>query len=396
MSNLQNDEGNVGGANSGSLDEKDLNLMHHMKQMMMISLAEHHTNTKGEMIDLMVTEMNKIKTEITQTFDLKVTEATTELGYKIDVLEEKNKNHDMKIGKLEKDNDYLTNIHRRKNIVVFGLEHANKNGYIRSQPVSEVRWRQREDKVLWLFRDKMQTSFRREDIDYIQDLSKDPGKEILLVRVLSQNIKGEIFSKLSLLKDSKIYLRDDLSKQEAEQRKFLVGVLKEKKKEGKQAYIKRNKLFVDGVEWIDSDREGGTQDEDHEMKDAFQSTPVKEINRSITKKSNKRPRPRDAEEVGAVKKQLSIQQFMQKHSKPRARSVDSAVSKIVKEIEGSVSQDIGTPNQRAEENNHVRQGPSSQDLNEAHPSLVSQEVSVISQSNEDQNFYSILETATGN
>lgn len=164
-----------------------------MKDMMVSSLDEHHKRTKSELIDQVIIEMSKMKTDIIQNIDSKVKEAVTEIGNEVQEIRDKCSKQELTLTRHEKDNNYLLDIHRRKNIIVIGLENLNVP---RDQNNSnEPAWKEREQKVICLFQKKMKTSFRREDIDYIQNLSKNPSKEILLVRVVSQKIKSEIFQK---------------------------------------------------------------------------------------------------------------------------------------------------------------------------------------------------------
>lgn len=305
-----------------------------MKDMMVSSLDEHHKRTKSELIDQVIIEMSKMKTDIIQNIDSKVKEAVTEIGNEVQEIRDKCSKQELTLTRHEKDNNYLLDIHRRKNIIVIGLENLNVP---RDQNNSnEPAWKEREQKVICLFQKKMKTSFRREDIDYIQNLSKNPSKEILLVRVVSQKIKSEIFSKISELHGSKIFIRDDMSKQDAEIRRKNLVTMRQKKAEGKEAYIRGNKLFVDGVEWSEASKSGA---ESMQVEEEVEMSVAGSSGSGSSKKTNKRRRT-DKEDKNPKKKQPSIFQFLKTENKrlTRSGSESSLVTKIVKEIESGGSQ----------------------------------------------------------
>lgn len=309
-----------------------------MKEMMVATMAEQHEKTKVIFIQEVKDEMAKIKDEIVHNIDVKINKTVEGLRNEIKETREKYEFHEEKITNLEKESKYLLNLQKRKNIMVYGLEN--------------VRGREeRKSQLVKLFRDTMETSFSRMDLDYFKVLTNSREKNPVLIRMTTLEMKYEIFSKRKNLKGTDIYIDDDLDKEEIQKRKYLRAIMKEKKDEGKEVMMKRNKLYVDGELYETEDEKNGTeesnQNEDVEMDDSQPEITSKETNlRRYTKekpakKNSKRPRsPKEKGLEQARKKQTSLDQFLKKKEqfgRHRANSEGSVVTKIVMELEAGGS-----------------------------------------------------------
>lgn len=310
-----------------------------MKEMMDQSLAEHHNRTKGEIIDQVKVEINQVKSEIIQNIDSKMKETTTELKGEIKDLRDDCRKQEQKITQCQKNTNYLMDMQRKKNIIVYGL--ANVNGR-----------ENRKEQLVNLFKEKMKTSFTKNDIDYFLNLSKSRERAPVLVRVRTLEMKYEIFRQRRLLKGSNIFIDDDLDKDAVKERRQLRTVMKQKKEEGKQAVIKHNKLYVDGelyripaqelwepnmdeaANLMDIDDEGTPHGNNQERNQINKDGDGEQAlaNTSTNKKRLRSPKDKQG---NVVKKQLSMKQFLKREQIGRARSNSegSIVNKIVNEME---------------------------------------------------------------
>lgn len=302
-------------------DDKNDELLIKMKKIMDVSLQEHHERTKGEILQDMKEEINKVKLEIIQNMDTKVNAASAELRCEIKEIRDTCEEQDARILKCEKDIKTTNDLQRKKNIIVYGLKYLQSREEMKNQIVA-------------LFSETMQTTFNRGDIDYFRFLSKDSGKCPILVRVRTLEMKYEIFGKRRNLKDSNIYIDDDLNQEQVQMRKEMRKIMKQKREEGKKAYMRNNKLFVDN-EYYDMENHKNqyninlcnkmVQDD---------NTEIEEINNEENDVTNNKKRmrsPTDKEQNPSKKKNLIQRQIYK--NRVRANSEGSNVTRIVSNIE---------------------------------------------------------------
>uniref|UniRef100_A0A8D8VZW6 Uncharacterized protein n=2 Tax=Cacopsylla melanoneura TaxID=428564 RepID=A0A8D8VZW6_9HEMI len=75
---------------------------------------------------------------------------------------------------------------------------------------------------------------------------KQGGNRPILLKLMTQWKKREILKATGKLKNTKIFVEDDLTKEEVEEKKGLVEDMMEQRKLGKYAVIRNKKLYVDG------------------------------------------------------------------------------------------------------------------------------------------------------
>lgn len=337
------------GESTSQLDE----IMQKFKNMMDSSLSEHHQRTKGEIISEVKDEMTKLTQEIIQNIETKVNETTRGIRCEIKGVNEKVENNAEKIAKCEKTEKFLLDSRRHKNIIVYGLD--NKTGR-----------EERKNQLVWLFRDKMGTSFSKGDLDYYKELSKSKDKNPVLVRVTTMEMKYEIFSKRRNLKQTKIYIDDDIDKDTVEKRKQMRNIMKKMREEGKQAEMRRNKLYVNGEEYLTDLQCNETSDEQLMMEIDSETTnravprgaekeaaAGKKIRNTLKNLNNKRSRsPKEGGVEKTLKKQQTIAQYLMKQEnfqRSRSNSEGSIVYKMVNEMEAKTPRKEKNKNKEGKE-----------------------------------------------
>ncbi|KAG5888154.1 hypothetical protein JTB14_035136 [Gonioctena quinquepunctata] len=157
---------------------------------------------------------------------------------KVEILEKKNISLKNQLSKFEKQL-------KLNNLVIYGIEeNQNENQEILINKFSE------------LATTKLELKITRTEINNIFRLGKKAGhNRPILISLSSQIRRQEIVRNARKLKGTKIVITEDLTNGELEERKILLGALKEAKSNNKTAFLKRNKLIVEGESYTVADIE---------------------------------------------------------------------------------------------------------------------------------------------
>lgn len=92
------------------------------------------------------------------------------------------------------------------------------------------------------------TNFRNEELTNVYRIGKKKtnSHRPILVEFFSANRRKEVVAKRTLLKGSKIFINEDLTTEEREERKVLLKALQQARSSNKQCYIKNNSLVIEG------------------------------------------------------------------------------------------------------------------------------------------------------
>ena len=142
---------------------------------------------------------------------------------------------------------------RKCNILLGNVEESE------SESIQEIK-----EKIVSIFKDKLQVDLRP---THISRLGKPMTNKRRLVLVKLQCLDD----KLRVLRGSEIYIMDDLSKNEREERKKLVDIMRKARSDGKRAFIRNSdgKLIIDGkIHTVSSG--------DHQISDSSNASPLQE------------------------------------------------------------------------------------------------------------------------
>ncbi|KAG5862712.1 hypothetical protein JTB14_014975 [Gonioctena quinquepunctata] len=155
---------------------------------------------------------------------------------KVEILEKKNISLKNQLSKFEKQL-------KLNNLVIYGIEeNQNENQEILINKFSE------------LATTKLELKITRTEINNIFRLGKKAGhNRPILISLSSQIKRQEILRNARKLKGTKIVITEENG--ELEERKILLGALKEAKSNNKTAFLKRNKLIVEGESYTVADIE---------------------------------------------------------------------------------------------------------------------------------------------
>ncbi|KAI5734481.1 hypothetical protein M8J77_006986 [Diaphorina citri] len=156
------------------------------------------------------------------------------------MIEDKFNNEKAEInGKIEKHDGRIKNLekkHRRRNIIIYGLNEDDNENFTTLK-----------DKVNWLFNEKMELNIKIEEIDDFFRLGKkrDEGKiRPIIIKMISSWRKNEIMNNRRKLKGTRIFIENDMSEEEMEEKKNMIAEMRELKSKGHDAYIKGRTLIV--------------------------------------------------------------------------------------------------------------------------------------------------------
>lgn len=185
--------------------------------------------------DNLSTKIDNIKKEV-DTLNKKLDQKIEVVEDRIEALETENRNLKKKLNETEK-------ILKKRNIILKGLAESESEDIV--------------EKVIDLSKNKLGINLKIEDISECFRLgtpTQNKARPILLVLV-SGIKKSELVSQRRLLKGSNIYISDDLSLEERKEKRLLGEKLKEARAQNKKAFIKGNKLLVDGESYSIEDFE---------------------------------------------------------------------------------------------------------------------------------------------
>uniref|UniRef100_A0A8D8Z3K6 Uncharacterized protein n=1 Tax=Cacopsylla melanoneura TaxID=428564 RepID=A0A8D8Z3K6_9HEMI len=226
------------------------------------AVAQLQEVVKNQIHAAMGTEMNQLKdmfnqlsVSIQDSIDSKIQKKVEETTEEMRVRMKEIENKEETLGhQFKKRDDQLIEDRKRRNLIFYGL------GSLQT-------WKERETAVFKVVREKLEVSCRDEDIDEIVKLDRSKDDSPILVKFTTLRKKLEILGNRRKLKDTRIYIDEDFSKEVVEKRKELRKTMKIFKEEGKQVYLKRDKLWVDGQLWSNEQNEDVTMQEDHNAKE---------------------------------------------------------------------------------------------------------------------------------
>lgn len=168
--------------------------------------------------------------------------ANDELHAKISEINDKLNPYLDKVAKLEEQlnnqieiNQSLQTIIRKKNIIIHGLSEEDKAKNL-------------EESTILFLKNTLHVNINTNDVDFIYRIGAKTENKARPIKLglLTTKKKTEILANRKNLKNAKIYINEDLPKEIELKRKQLVPLMKEYRKQGKQAYIRYDKLIVDG------------------------------------------------------------------------------------------------------------------------------------------------------
>lgn len=129
-------------------------------------------------------------------------------GYREEVLQLRSENEylKLKVGRIERELFYLTNMERAKNLLIFNLKLGNFNG-------AEL-----IDKICDLF-DKTETPLKKEDIEKVELLNSKSATRPIKIMFYKANSKKMAFQNSKKFKEMDIWIANDLSKRHREEKK---------------------------------------------------------------------------------------------------------------------------------------------------------------------------------
>ncbi|KAL1446218.1 hypothetical protein WDU94_003648 [Cyamophila willieti] len=130
---------------------------------------------------------------------------------------------------------------RRKNLIVHGLRAVG----IETESHYEL-----ENEITNLFKQKLQmVDFTKQELDFVrrmrnsdEDTSATAGPRPVIVGLTTERRKHEILRNSNKLKNTKIYIHQDLTEEARDERKQLVKQMKEERARGNFVVIRKNKL----------------------------------------------------------------------------------------------------------------------------------------------------------
>lgn len=182
------------------------------------------------LFDQMKLEMHKQTIELRETITKNIMDTIEE---KLTPIIEENVKLMQKVGKLEKEVEYLKREKKSNNIIIFGLEEKEKS-------TSELlRSIQKE------FKDEINVTIEESEVNRLYRLGKSKvanKPRPILCTFLNRWKRDEIMKNKKSLK--KVYVTEDYTKDVLEKRKALLPKLQEEKKKGNIAYLKYDQLVV--------------------------------------------------------------------------------------------------------------------------------------------------------
>uniref|UniRef100_A0A8D8VP72 Uncharacterized protein n=2 Tax=Cacopsylla melanoneura TaxID=428564 RepID=A0A8D8VP72_9HEMI len=135
---------------------------------------------------------------------------------------------------------FYSNDVKRRNVVIYGIKEDEDES-----------WEQIMNQVLSILNTVMQMDVQRSEIDNCYRLGKRnhkyPGRP-LLVKFVTEWRKVEMLKKGHKLKGRKLWVDEDYTKEVMERRKELIPKMMGIRKSGKFAILKKDKIFVNGIE----------------------------------------------------------------------------------------------------------------------------------------------------
>lgn len=172
-------------------------------------------------------ELKEMKESITSSINKNIDEKFILLESRQQQLEKITEEQSQKIQKFEK-------MLRKKNLIFFGIEES-ENSYFALQ-----------NNILDIINNIMKLDCQKQDIECVSRMGKKSEKiRPIIVTFTTMGKKIELLkNKKMLQKNSNFYIKEDFPPEVLEQRKKLSTQLKHEKEQGRNAYIKYNKLVI--------------------------------------------------------------------------------------------------------------------------------------------------------
>lgn len=191
-----------------------------------IEAINQQTLTLRKLIDDNNLEIRSLRTEINR-----INESQLQARKEIVLLKEENEK--LKTEN-ETKNDRIKRIEREmraKNAVINGILEDNDEMDL-------------NESIRQIIIDKLEIDCKKEDIESVRRIGiKGQYSRPIHVKFQNESVRNNIMKNKKKLKGSNIYIDEDYTQEIREERKILREVLKKEKQEGKNAYIKYNKLI---------------------------------------------------------------------------------------------------------------------------------------------------------
>ncbi|KAI5753354.1 hypothetical protein M8J77_026134 [Diaphorina citri] len=173
---------------------------------------------------LIKSEAEKINTNMNKKLQPLVKEVA-EMKQKVQNLE---KNIEINMSRINK-------IEKKRNLIIFGLEQEEEE-----DPTML------EEKLLQLFKEKLNIKVETFEIDFIKRFGKAKDKKPIVVGLTTWKRKISILTQTPKLKGTNIVIKEDFPKDVIEIRKKLYPQMKTYREQNRKAILKYDKLYVDG------------------------------------------------------------------------------------------------------------------------------------------------------
>jgi hypothetical protein len=124
---------------------------------------------------------------------------------------------------------------KREERIIFGLQERENESYL-----------EKLDMVVKFLCDKMGVEISRENIDYLTRLGRRRGECPILIKFMTFFKKLEVWKNKTNLIGSKIRVDEDFSMEDRKIRRELIPYLKDAKKWGHKAFLRKHALIVNG------------------------------------------------------------------------------------------------------------------------------------------------------
>lgn len=145
---------------------------------------------------------------------------------------------------------------RKNNIIIFGLENKTEKKLI--------------EFTIDTLNEQLKLNLSKKDVNNIFTIGQQNQNKPIIVKFVSFLTKVEVLRACHNLKNTSIRIAEELSFEERQKNKILHQHLKEAKSRNLNAYIKKNKLYVNGESYTPEqlvDREDDTDEETDEVEE---------------------------------------------------------------------------------------------------------------------------------
>lgn len=163
---------------------------------------------------------------------------------------------------------HFERVSRRNNIIIFGLKRSSEDDLLET--------------TLSALNEYLKAGITTNDINNIRTIGRGQQQPVIL-EFVSLLKKKAVLKNVKNLKGTGIGIGDDLCKEDREKNKVLVRYLKKARGEGAKAYIRGNRLCIDGKEYTvedlqNSEGESVTESEDGDLEPGLVAALTKATN----------------------------------------------------------------------------------------------------------------------